>query len=302
MHQDDLLAAALDNSSGGDVDMGRAALAFDDYPAHFPGPLPQQSYPGHIPQDFQDYLSDDSNDSLASDLSPDELQQLSLAQQLNNKPVHGFPVPSREAAPSSYRPMPPDVQDQPDILSQLELARQRLSARPPTSSSDNYSSQGQDSDSMTEGTVTSSIRTSRPYRRTVQVTESTGGEDRDAPRDTNVTHTNQAAPAGHSTSFLLLVSFIIAIVASLCTATAVIAGLKYTSATAGLLPPLHTVQYVAQLLSSLSMLVPSRSLSKLYLAFFRDGVITLVHIQMLTDATRIRYLLNLSAARDMVGL
>ena len=233
MQQDDLLAAALDNSTGVDVDVGRAALAFDDYSAVASGPSPHQAYDNHTAQDFHDYLSDDSDVSFTSDLSPDEVEQLSLAQRLSGKPlepVHGFPLPTEESTP-----LPPNVQDQPDLLHQLELARQRLSARPPAHSFGSGTTQDLSAGAISEGTITSTIRTSQPYRRTIHLTESTDGNDREAPRDSSgAFQANQTSPAGYSISFLLLISFIIAIVASLCTAAAVVTGV-----------PLRTCRYSA---------------------------------------------------------
>ena len=166
-------------------------------------------------QDFHDYQSD-SDDSNTNDLDEDEAEQAALAQWLDDRArssVHGYPVPARDANLPSILPVPPDVQEEPAILTQLEDARQRLSARPPSSSLSTNHNQVRDAEFVSEGTITPTIRTAIPYRRTVQVTESTTSDDRDAPRDHN-TRPQAAPPVGHSTTFLLFVSILVALIAS----------------------------------------------------------------------------------------
>ena len=126
-------------------------------------------------------------------------------------PAVGFPLPWPIPMPVHG---PPDIQVEPVLFSQLENARRRLNSRPTSSRTQSPSQQEEianPTQSASEGTVTSTIRTELPYRRTVQVSESTlnDGAERHAQQQ-------------YSTSFLILMGLLVAVAASVATAGAVI--------------------------------------------------------------------------------
>ena len=182
--QDDLLAAALDNRESSDIDIGRAAIAIDenmsqDYINYLNS---TGSLAACLSQDYQDYLSEESDDEEVDDSFSDEEEQHTIAQRLGtplSDPVQGVPVSPPQSPPvPAIRPMAPILQNEPALLSQLENARQRLSARS-TSPLASGSRDGRHLHDDTQGTITSTIRTSMPFRRTVHLTESTDEGHRD---------------------------------------------------------------------------------------------------------------------------
>ena len=225
--QDDLLAAALDNRDPSNIEIGRAALAFnvaDEYSStNFPDPNIR------LQQDFFDYQSSESDDLIDFD---DEEEDLHKPTMLNpfaqrgevrdasaslavGRPISPPPVPALPAS-QGLQPTPPDLQDDATMLSQLESARQRLNARALHPLHNNR--REPQACNTSQGSLTTTFRTNQQYHRTLQLTESTREESG---------QTVNPLPKQHSTTFIIILSVFVALAASICTSVAVIISIKW---------------------------------------------------------------------------